>query len=181
VFFFISLRELFLSFLKSSIIIMRSDFRTESGFSHVLGYPWHAVLEKLDSDDTKYPWFRLLMFLPLPLAIWLSLMAAGLATSECGLSLLQACDTSSLGKEFGYGELWHNVSSGVQRETGRILSTAALWFLCPEDSGQVSLNTSGGLYCSLSFVSSLETSSILWYLGMEHCGTGSGLGQCLNF
>jgi hypothetical protein len=34
----ISLRELFMSFLKSSIII-RCDFKSESYFSVVLGYP----------------------------------------------------------------------------------------------------------------------------------------------
>ena len=37
--------------------------------------------------------FLLLMFLPLPLAIWLSLVLAGLSVSDCVLSLLQACVT----------------------------------------------------------------------------------------
>ena len=36
------------------------------------------------------PWILVLMFLPLPFAIWLSLVFAGLAVSDCGLSLLQA-------------------------------------------------------------------------------------------
>jgi hypothetical protein len=38
VFFCLSLRELFMSFLKTSIIIVRCDFKSESCFSGVLGY-----------------------------------------------------------------------------------------------------------------------------------------------
>jgi hypothetical protein len=50
------------------------------------------------------------MFLPLPLAIWLLLVLAGLAVSDWGLSLLQAGlfvsrETSSLHEEFAYGKL----------------------------------------------------------------------------
>jgi hypothetical protein len=41
----------------------------------------------LDSDDAKQPWFLLIMFLHLPLAIWLSLVLADLAVFDCGLSL----------------------------------------------------------------------------------------------
>jgi hypothetical protein len=53
------------------------------------------------------------MFLPLPLAIWLSL-----AVSDCGLSLCKpvcqnSWETSSFWEEFGYGDLWYKVSSGV--------------------------------------------------------------------
>jgi hypothetical protein len=40
-------------FLKSSIIIMRCDFKSESCFSGVLGYPGLAVVEELGSDDAK--------------------------------------------------------------------------------------------------------------------------------
>ena len=42
-----------MSVLKSSIIIMRCDFKSESCFSGVLGYPGLAVLRELCSDDTK--------------------------------------------------------------------------------------------------------------------------------
>jgi hypothetical protein len=49
----ISIRELFMPFLKSSIIIMRSDFRSESCFSSVMVYPGLAVVGKLGSDDAK--------------------------------------------------------------------------------------------------------------------------------
>jgi hypothetical protein len=48
-----SLKELFMSFLKSSISIMRCDFKSESYFSDVLGYPSLAVLGELDSDVDK--------------------------------------------------------------------------------------------------------------------------------
>jgi hypothetical protein len=40
-------------FLKSSIIIMRSDFRSESYFSGVLGYPGLAMVGELGSDDAR--------------------------------------------------------------------------------------------------------------------------------
>jgi hypothetical protein len=48
----ISLRELSI-FLKSSIIIMRSDFRSESCFSGVMVYPRLAMVGELGSNDAK--------------------------------------------------------------------------------------------------------------------------------
>jgi hypothetical protein len=47
----ISLRELFILFLKSSIIIMRSDFRSESCFSGVMVYRELVMMGELGSDD----------------------------------------------------------------------------------------------------------------------------------
>ena len=47
------LRELFTSFLKSSIIIMRCVFKSETCFCGVLGYPGLAVVGELGSDDAK--------------------------------------------------------------------------------------------------------------------------------
>ena len=49
----ISLRELFMSFLKTSIIILRSDFRYISCFSGVMVYPGLAMVGELGSDDAK--------------------------------------------------------------------------------------------------------------------------------
>jgi hypothetical protein len=49
----ISLRELFMPFLMSSIIIMRSYFRSESCFSSVFGYPGLAMVRILGSDDAR--------------------------------------------------------------------------------------------------------------------------------
>ena len=63
-----------MSFLQSSIIIMRCGFKSESCFSGVLGYPGLAVLGELGSDEAKQTWFVSFMFLPLSLAIWLSLV-----------------------------------------------------------------------------------------------------------
>jgi hypothetical protein len=40
-------------FLKSSIIIMRSDFRSESCFFCVMVYPGLAMVRELGSDDAK--------------------------------------------------------------------------------------------------------------------------------
>jgi hypothetical protein len=42
-----------MSFLKSSVTITRSDFRSESCFSRVMVYPGLAVVGELGSDDPK--------------------------------------------------------------------------------------------------------------------------------
>ena len=97
-----------MSFLKSSIIIMRCHFKSVSCFSGVLGYPGLAVVGEMDADDAKQTWFLSLMFLPLPLslAIWLSLVLAGLANSGYGLSLLLAFASVLLGDQFSPGRIW---------------------------------------------------------------------------
>jgi hypothetical protein len=87
-----------MSFFKFSIIVMRCDLKLESGFSCVLGYSELSVVGELVSDDAKYPLFLWHIFLPI--AIWLSLVLAGLAVSHCGLSLLQACVSILLGDQF---------------------------------------------------------------------------------
>ena len=51
----------------------------------------------LDLDGAILPWFLLVMFSCLPFAIWLSLVLAGLAVSDCGFSVLQACVSVLLG------------------------------------------------------------------------------------
>ena len=53
----------------------------------------------------KQSWFLLLMFFPLPLTIWLSLVLAGLV-SDCGLFLLYACMSELLGDQFSPGGIW---------------------------------------------------------------------------
>jgi hypothetical protein len=65
----ISMRELFMPFLKSSIIIMRCDFQSECCFLGMLGYPGLAVVGELGSDDAKQPWFLWVRFLYLPFTI----------------------------------------------------------------------------------------------------------------
>ena len=56
------------------------------------------------------------MFLCLPFTIWLSLLlaGAGLAVSDYGLSLLQACVSILLGDQFSLGEIyvWRAVAQG---------------------------------------------------------------------
>ena len=42
-----------MSFLKSSLMIMGSDFRSEPCFSGVMVYPGFAMVEELGSDDAK--------------------------------------------------------------------------------------------------------------------------------
>ena len=54
----------------------------------------------LGSDDALSPCFLLVMFLCLPFAICLSLVLAGLAVSDCGLSVLQAYVSVLLGSLF---------------------------------------------------------------------------------
>ena len=61
---------------------MKWNFKSESCFSGVLGYPGLAVVGELSFDVTKWHWFLLLMFLHLPLAIWLSLVLIVLAVSD---------------------------------------------------------------------------------------------------
>ena len=61
--------ELLIFFLKSSTSIMRYDFKSDSCFSGVLGYPGLTVLGILGSDDDEWPWFLLVRFLHLPFAI----------------------------------------------------------------------------------------------------------------
>jgi hypothetical protein len=69
-------------------------------------------------------------------------------------------ETSSLWEEFGYEELWHRVSSGVQTETGRILSQPVPWFLCPDGSRKVSLGP--GIWAEVVFLPVLTGVSALW-------------------
>ena len=89
-----------MSFLKSSISSMKCDFKTRSCFSGLLGYPGLAVVGELGSDGTMLPWFLLVVFLHLPFVIWLSLVLAGVAVSDCGLSVLQASVSVLLGDPF---------------------------------------------------------------------------------
>ena len=81
-------------FLKSSIIIMRYDFKSETSFSCVLGYPGLALVGELDVDDTNLPWVLLLMILPLCPALWLSLMLADLSLIEACLPCESVCQYS---------------------------------------------------------------------------------------
>jgi hypothetical protein len=48
----ISLRELIMSFLKSSVFLMRRDLRSGSRLSCVLGYPGLAVVGVMGSDGS---------------------------------------------------------------------------------------------------------------------------------
>ena len=63
-----------MSFLKSSTSIMRYDFKSESCFSGVLGYPGLAEVGVLGSGDGEWSWFLLVRFLCLPFTIWKSLV-----------------------------------------------------------------------------------------------------------
>ena len=56
-----------MSFLKTSISIMRCDFKSRSCFFDVMDYD--AVVGELGSDGDMLPWFLLVMILRLPLAI----------------------------------------------------------------------------------------------------------------
>jgi hypothetical protein len=77
------------------------------------------MVEELSSVDAKQPWFLLPMFFPLPLAIWclLVLLSLTVACASCKPMCQYSWETSSFLDEFGYGELWHKISSGVQMET----------------------------------------------------------------
>jgi|AATE01.1.fsa_nt_gi hypothetical protein len=96
---------------------MRCDFKSESCFSGVLGYSGLTVVGELGSDYAKQPLFLLLIFLPLPLAIWLSLVLAGFAVSDCGFFLLQVSVSVLLGDQFFLGgiQVWRAVAQGQLR------------------------------------------------------------------
>jgi hypothetical protein len=49
---------------------MKYDFKSESCFLGVFGYPGLIVLVVLDSDEAEWSWFLLVIFLCLPLNIW---------------------------------------------------------------------------------------------------------------
>lgn len=66
----VSLNELFISYLKASIIFSRWDFRLESSSSGALGYPGLAVEAELC--------LMVFMFLYLTFNIWLPLVLSGL-------------------------------------------------------------------------------------------------------
>jgi hypothetical protein len=53
--------------------------------SDVFGYLGLAVMEKLGSDNGTWHLFLFLVFLHLPLTIWLSLVLAGLSVSDWSL------------------------------------------------------------------------------------------------
>ena len=69
----------------------------------MLGYPGLAVVGELCSDDAMEPWLLFLVFLPSAFSIWLSMMLASLAVSDCDLSLLQASVSVLLGDQFSQG------------------------------------------------------------------------------
>ena len=110
----------------------------------------------------------------------------GVAVSDCGLSLLQFCVSVLLGdqEKFGYGELWHRVSSVVQTQTGSnpvpgcSLVPMSWWLLggvCP--FWDRNLSRSGGLTYAHRCVSTPGREALSqWYLAMKHCGTGSASG-----
>ena len=108
----ISLRELFMSSLKSSISNMRWDFKSSSRLSDVMEYAGCAFVGELGSDGAVLPWFLLAMILPLPLANSLYLVLAVLSVPI--FSVLQACVSVILGfnfssrpwKQLGLQEVW---------------------------------------------------------------------------
>ena len=76
--------------------------------------------------------------------------------------------------------VWNTVAQEqlpVQTESRKILSQAALCFLCPEGSGQVPLSRSSSLTCVHRLLSTpgKPAFSLLWYLSIELGGTRSAL------
>ena len=67
---------------------MKYDFKSESCFSDVLGYPGLSVLGVLGSDDSEWSWFLLVMILGLTFAIWKSLALVVIAVTDWSLFLL---------------------------------------------------------------------------------------------
>ena len=119
------------------------------------------------------------MFFPFPFAICLSLVLLCLtvACPSCKPVCQYSWETSSLWYDFGYGELWHRVSSGMQTDIWRILSLAVPWFLWAGPSWARNLNRNGSLTCAHRCVSPPERPALSrWYSGMESCSPGSAPG-----
>jgi hypothetical protein len=108
-------KELFVSFLNYSIIIMRCDCKSESCFSHVLGQPrfWWCQVALV-----SVPYVLVLAFCHTDIS--------GYQRSTHSLSLTLACpscqpvcqsfwETVSLQEEFRYGELCYRVISGCRQ------------------------------------------------------------------
>jgi hypothetical protein len=57
-------------FFKSPTRIIRHQFKSESYFTGVLGYPGLTVVGVLGSDDVEWFWFLLVRFFCLLFAIW---------------------------------------------------------------------------------------------------------------
>ena len=150
-----------------------------AGCGERMGFRWSQVA-----------WFPLLMFLPLPLTIWLFLVLTGIAASDCGLSLLQGYVSLLLGNQLsqagiGYGELWHRLSFWVYMETRMIVSLAAPCFLSLDGAGWVLLGQEfeqkwWSYLCSQVCLHSWDSISLLvvfvygalWHRNrFGHCGT----------
>jgi hypothetical protein len=127
------------------------------------------------------------MLLSLPLTIWLRLVLAGPAVSDCGLSLLQACGSVLLGDQFSPGRIWvwraevHGQVQGAEGNWKNPVPDSSLvlmsWWLWAGPSWVRNLNQTSGLTCAHRCVSTSERPSLSWwYLGMENCGTGSAPG-----
>jgi hypothetical protein len=67
---------------------MRYDFKSESCFLGVLGYPGLAEVGLLGSDDGELSWFLLVRFLRLPFTIWQSLKLGVIVVSGWSFFLL---------------------------------------------------------------------------------------------
>ena len=78
-------------------------------------------------------------FLPSGYLWWLVLLSLTVTCPFCKPVCQYSWETSSLWEEFGCGELWHRISSRVLMETGKILSLALSYFLCPDSSGWLPL------------------------------------------
>ena len=95
----------------------------------------------------------------------LVLLSRSVSCSSCKPVCQYSGVTRYILEEFGYGELWHRVSSRVQMETRRILSWTVPQFLCPDGSGQVHLGQAfekkwWSYLCSQVYKHSWETRSL---------------------
>lgn len=112
----ISLRELFMSFLKSSISIMKCDFKSTPSFSSVLG-----VSRACCGVRTGFWWCQVALIsvikiLEFAFYYWLSLVLDGLAVSGWILFLLWICKPLSalLGDQLFCQNFWTEGSGTTQ-------------------------------------------------------------------
>jgi hypothetical protein len=127
------------------------------------------------------------MFLPLPFVIWLSLMLAGLAVSDCGLSLQQACASVLLGDQISPGGIWvwtavaqgqlQGTDGNQKNPVPDCFLVPVFWWLLAGPFCTRNLSRSGDLTCAYRSISTPRRPALSqWYLGMENCSTRSAPG-----
>lgn len=140
---YVSLRELFIFSLKTSIFFMRWDLRSQFCFPVVLGYPGFAVAGELGSDGAILHWLLLLIFLHLPFVIWLFLVLADLGVLGWSRPPERKVWCTGLGTNLRLQvEVWTGKRTGFQQGEAESMATGL-----PGVPAGRCIRAGGGLTC----------------------------------